>query len=43
LGKRPLQVLPFIPQKIPSFGKLRIVQGDSIRSASACGDGTTAE
>ncbi|KAJ7304892.1 hypothetical protein DFH08DRAFT_825250 [Mycena albidolilacea] len=43
LGKRPHQVLSFIPEKIPSFGKLRIVQGDSIRSASACGDGATAE
>jgi hypothetical protein len=43
LGKRPHQVLPFIPEKIPSFGKLRIVQGDSIRTASACGDGATAE
>ncbi|KAJ6564764.1 hypothetical protein B0H19DRAFT_942619, partial [Mycena capillaripes] len=28
-----------LPEIMPSYGKLRIVDGDSIRSASACGDG----
>ncbi|KAJ6521516.1 hypothetical protein B0H19DRAFT_973959, partial [Mycena capillaripes] len=28
-----------LPEIMPSYGKLRIVDGDAIRSASACGDG----
>jgi hypothetical protein len=43
LGEKTDVILGLLPEKIPSFGKLRIVDGDSIRSASACGDGSTAE
>ncbi|KAF7340818.1 hypothetical protein MSAN_02111100 [Mycena sanguinolenta] len=43
LGKCPKDILPLMPETIPSFGKLRVRSGDSIRSHSACGDGSTAE
>ncbi|KAJ7077174.1 hypothetical protein B0H15DRAFT_789874 [Mycena belliarum] len=43
LGKTRREVLALLPQVMPSFGKLRIVDGDSIRSTSACGDGSGAE
>ncbi|KAJ7173919.1 hypothetical protein C8R43DRAFT_873817, partial [Mycena crocata] len=32
-----------LPDKMPSWGKVRIVDGDSIRSMSACGDESTME
>ncbi|KAJ7721256.1 hypothetical protein DFH07DRAFT_760513 [Mycena maculata] len=43
LGQRQKDILPLLPEVMPSFGKLRIVDGDSIRTASACGDGSVAE
>ncbi|KAJ6503098.1 hypothetical protein DFH09DRAFT_839222, partial [Mycena vulgaris] len=43
LAKRQKDLVPFIPQIMPSFGKVRILDGDSIRSVSACGDGSVAE
>ncbi|KAJ7152445.1 hypothetical protein C8R46DRAFT_1357483 [Mycena filopes] len=43
LGCRPKSVLVLLPAIMPSFGKLQIKDGDSIRSVSACGDGSTAE
>ncbi|KAF7340500.1 hypothetical protein MSAN_02121400 [Mycena sanguinolenta] len=43
VGKRRKDILPLLPEIIPSFGKLRILDGDSIRTASAGGDGSTAE
>ncbi|KAJ7277813.1 hypothetical protein C8J57DRAFT_1579380 [Mycena rebaudengoi] len=43
LGQPRKDILPHLPQIIPSVGKLRIVDGDSNRSTSACGDGSVAE
>ncbi|KAJ7194303.1 hypothetical protein GGX14DRAFT_343184, partial [Mycena pura] len=43
VGKTRKEILPLLPQMMPSYGKLRIKDGDSIRSASASGDGSTAE
>jgi len=43
VGKTRKDILPLLPQIMPSYGKLRIKDGDSIRSASASGDGSTAE
>ncbi|KAJ7027107.1 hypothetical protein C8F04DRAFT_965593, partial [Mycena alexandri] len=35
LAQRPKAIHPLLPEVMPSFGKLRILDGDSIRSASA--------
>ncbi|KAJ7608962.1 hypothetical protein DFH06DRAFT_1017386 [Mycena polygramma] len=43
LGKKPSDLVALLPEIMPSYGKVRIVDGDSIRSASACGDGSRAE
>ncbi|KAJ6624876.1 hypothetical protein B0H10DRAFT_1714436, partial [Mycena sp. CBHHK59/15] len=32
-----------LPEVMPSWGKVRLESGDSIRSASACGDGSITE
>ncbi|KAJ7225212.1 hypothetical protein C8J57DRAFT_1252902 [Mycena rebaudengoi] len=32
-----------LPEVMPSWGKVRIVEGDSIRSLSACGDGVDSQ
>ncbi|KAJ7017219.1 hypothetical protein C8F04DRAFT_979745 [Mycena alexandri] len=43
LGQRPKAIEPLLPDVMPSFGKLRIEDGDSIRSASASGISSSAE
>ncbi|KAJ7026055.1 hypothetical protein C8F04DRAFT_1298344, partial [Mycena alexandri] len=43
VGKRQKDILPLLPEIMPSYGKLRIVDGDCIRSASASGDGSRPE
>ncbi|KAJ7206334.1 hypothetical protein GGX14DRAFT_367370 [Mycena pura] len=43
VGKTRKEILPLLPQMMPSYGKLRIKDGDSIRSVSASRDGSTAE
>ncbi|KAJ7166233.1 hypothetical protein C8R46DRAFT_1219984 [Mycena filopes] len=43
LGEQRRNLIPLLPDIMPSYGKLRIVDGDSIRTASACGDGSNSE
>ncbi|KAJ7436328.1 hypothetical protein FB451DRAFT_1061778 [Mycena latifolia] len=43
LSKPATRFLPLLPQIMPSWGKVRIVDGDSIRSHSAAGKGTSPE
>ncbi|KAJ7733465.1 hypothetical protein B0H16DRAFT_1328140, partial [Mycena metata] len=43
LGCRPRDILVLLPEVMPSFGKVRIRDGDSFRSASAAGDGSSPE
>ncbi|KAJ7237962.1 hypothetical protein C8J57DRAFT_1566441 [Mycena rebaudengoi] len=37
------RIQPLLPEVMPSWGKVRIVEGDSIRSLSACGDGVDSQ
>ncbi|KAJ7240905.1 hypothetical protein C8J57DRAFT_1192923 [Mycena rebaudengoi] len=41
LEKPRKRILPLLPEVMPCWGKMRIVDGDSIRSVSACGDEST--